>query len=59
MTVEEHAGSATMQGREVDISLYVTRFEHGEDYVLALAVHPRRLSGESENVHTLVSHIQH
>lgn len=58
-TVEEYAGSATIQGREVDVSLYATRFEHGDDYVLALAVHPRELSGEAENVHTLVSHIQH
>ena len=59
VTVEEYAGTATVQGREMEVSVHVSRFEHAEDYVIAAGTYPRRLDGEAENVLALVSGIEH
>ena len=59
VTVEEYAGTATVQGREMEVSVHVTRFEHADDYVIAVGAYPRRLDGEAENVLALISGIEH
>ncbi len=59
VTVEEFVGTTTVQGQEVDVSMHVSRFEHAEDYVIAVGVHPRKLDGEAENVRTLLSNVEH
>ena len=59
VTVEEYAGTATVQGQAMEVSVHVTRFEHAGDYVIAVGAYPRRLDGEAENVLALVSGIEH
>ena len=58
--VTKFSGTATLDGRSVNVYVDVTKVKDGGDYVLALAVYPQRLSDrESKNVETLLAGIQH
>lgn len=59
VTVEKLDGSVTMQGQQVDVYLHVTRFEHGDDFLVGLGSYPQQLSDEAENVRSLISGIEH
>lgn len=58
--VTKFSGTATLNGRSVDVYVHVTKVKDGGDYVLALAVYPQRLDDrESKNVKTLFAGVQH
>ena len=59
VTVEKYVGTATVEGREMEVSVHAARFEHGGDYVIAAGAYPRHLDGEAENVLALVTGIEH
>ncbi|RDI71932.1 DUF6517 family protein [Halopelagius longus] len=59
VTVEKYEGAVTVQGQNVDVYLHVTRFEHGDDFVVGLGSYPQRLDGEAENVRSLIAGIEH
>lgn len=60
VTVTKFTARATIQGgQQMDVYLHITKFKHGDDYVVAVAVYPRQLDGEQENVNVLLSGIQH
>jgi hypothetical protein len=52
-------GQATFRGQQIDVYLHVAKFEHGDDYVVALAVYPQRLSGEESKVVRLTEGLDH
>jgi len=59
-TVERYEGTATMDGTELEVSIHVTDVvSHGDDYVVALGIHPQRLDGEADNVDTLLEGTEH
>lgn len=59
-TVETFTAGATVAGeREIDVRLHVAKFRHGDDFVVALGVHPERLPDERERVDALVRGIDH
>lgn len=59
VTVEKYAGTATIQGMEIDIYLHVTRFKHDEDFVVAIGGYPQRVSDEGGTIHSLIANITH
>ncbi|WP_439025707.1 DUF6517 family protein [Haloarchaeobius sp. DT45] len=52
-------GETTMDGQTVEISLYVTKVKHGEDYVIAIGGHPTKLPSEEDEIYTLMENVQH
>ncbi|MFC4551597.1 MULTISPECIES: DUF6517 family protein [Halorussus] len=49
----------TVGGLEFDANVHVTKVKHGDDYVVAIAVHPKRLSGHQSKVDTLIEGVEH
>ncbi|SEG22665.1 hypothetical protein SAMN04488133_1566 [Halobellus limi] len=58
-TVTKFSATATIEGREVDVFVHVTKYRDGDDFVLALGVYPQQLDGEEENVLALIRSIEH
>lgn len=58
-TVTKFSATATIQGRDVDIFIHVTKYRDGEDFILALGVYPQQLGGEEENVLSMMRAIEH
>lgn len=58
-TVSRFDATTTVAGTEVDLELHVTKFQHGEDFVVAIGVHPARLDGEAARVETMLRGIEH
>lgn len=52
------ARAETVEGQSVDVYLHIARIEDGDDYVLAIAVHPQQLD-EQGNVDQLMAGAQH
>lgn len=58
-TVSKFSAEAqTVEGQSVDVYLHVAQVEDGDDFVLAIAVHPQQLD-EQENVDRLLAGVQH
>ncbi|WP_137286958.1 DUF6517 family protein [Halorussus salinisoli] len=49
----------TATGIEFDAYVHVTKVEHEGDYVVALAVYPQKLPGQSDKVYRLLRGVQH
>jgi len=59
-TVSKFSATASLDGgAQVDVFLHVTRVGHGEDYVIAVAVHPQQLSGEQQKIDAMFQNVQH
>ena len=58
-TVSRFDATTTVAGAEVDLALHVTKFRHGEDFVVAVAVYPARIDGERARVETMLRGIEH
>jgi len=58
-TVSRFDATTTVAGTEVDLVLHVTKFRHGEDFVVGIGVHPARLDGEEARVETMLRGIEH
>jgi hypothetical protein len=59
VTVSKFRADARLAGgQEVEVFLHVSKFEHGDDFVIAVAVHPTQLDEES-NVDRLVGGLDH
>ncbi|GGM73514.1 hypothetical protein J2752_002505 [Halarchaeum rubridurum] len=60
-TVGKFSAEAQLAGgQSVDVYVHVTRVQHGDDYVLAVAVYPQRFDdSESEHVRTLFDGVEH
>lgn len=52
------AQAQTVGGQSVDVYLHIAQVSDGEDYVLAIAVHPQQLDEEA-NVDSLMAGVQH
>lgn len=57
--VEKYEGTAQLDGAETDVYIHVTTVKHEGDFVVALGIYPQELSGEEENVFTMLDGIQH
>jgi hypothetical protein len=53
------ASVQTTAGIEFDAYIHVTKVEHGDDFVVALAVYPQKLSGQSDKVGRLLRGVEH
>lgn len=49
----------SLDGREVEITLYVATVKHGDDYVIAIGGHPSELPDERDNLFELIETIEH
>lgn len=60
MGLSAFEGTATIAGNQgVDIYLHVGKVQHDGDFVLAIGVHPQRLSDEGDTVGALVGGLTH
>jgi hypothetical protein len=57
-TVSTFTGTSTVAGQEVDVRVHVTKFRHGDDFVIALAVHPEEIDEEGR-VDALAEGLRH
>lgn len=57
--VEKFEGSATFQGREIDLFVHVATLEHEEDFVVPVAIYPQMLPGEEQKALQLYRGIEH
>lgn len=59
-TVTKFSAQATLQGgASVDVYLHVTKVEHGDDIIIAIAVHPQDLQNEQQAIDSLLQNIEH
>ncbi len=58
-TLQKFEGTATLAGSEVDVYVHATKFQHGEDYLVAVGIYPQQIDGEEENVVALVEGMEH
>ncbi|MDS0259225.1 DUF6517 family protein [Haloarcula sp. S1CR25-12] len=56
--VSEFTGTTSMVGRDVEVRVHVTSFEHEGDAVIAVAVHPERMDEEA-TVDEMLGGIEH
>ncbi|WP_267642668.1 DUF6517 family protein [Haloarchaeobius amylolyticus] len=52
-------GETSLNGQTVEISLYVTKVKHGDDYVIAIGGHPTKLPNEEDDIYTLMQNVEH
>lgn len=55
---EFEARAQTVGGQQVDVYLHITKFGHGDDYIVSVAVYPQQLN-EQENVDRLLKGVEH
>lgn len=59
-TVTRFSAKATVEGgQQIDVYFHLTKFKHGDDFVVAVAIYPRELDGEQSKVDTLIAGIEH
>lgn len=59
-TVSKFSAKATLEGgSSIDVYLHVTKVQHGDDIVIAIAVHPQDLPNEQQRIDALLQNIQH
>lgn len=60
VTVSKFSAEArTQAGQTVDVYLHVAKTDHGDDFVVAVAVYPQQLDGEQQRVNTMLGGVQH
>ncbi|WP_435335094.1 DUF6517 family protein [Haloarchaeobius sp. TZWWS8] len=52
-------GEATRQGEKIEVKIYVTMVQHGDDYVIAIGGHPTKLPSEETDVLALMENVTH
>lgn len=57
-TVDQFTAVAVIEQEEFNVTLHVTRFPNGDDYVIAIAIYPTEYPGE-ENMTVLMRGIEH
>lgn len=57
-TVTTYAGNAEIEGSRVDVLVHIAAVEHGDDIVVAVAIHPESMD-ETVRIHRLVETIEH
>lgn len=58
-TVTRFEGAATADGTEAPVTVHATTVEHEGDFLIAVAVHPTGLPGETARVDTLLAGLVH
>jgi hypothetical protein len=58
-TVSRFDATTTVAGTEVDLAIHVTKFRHGDDFVVAIGMYPARLDGEAAHVRTMLRGVEH
>ncbi len=52
-------GTIEYEGQQVDVTVHLTRVNHGSDYVVAVGLHPAAMSPEQAGVDTMFAGIEH
>ena len=58
-TVVAFDATVRYQGQPVDVTIHLTRVNHGGDYVVAVGVHPALMSADQAGVDTMFEGIEH
>jgi hypothetical protein len=56
---EFRADAKAGDGVTVEVIIHVTKLQHGDDFVVAIGVHPAELDEEREHVNTMLDGIEH
>jgi hypothetical protein len=58
--VTKFSATATIEGREIDIFVHITKYRGGDDFVVAIGVYPQQLDGRAEsNMLSMMRSINH
>lgn len=58
-TLDKFEGTASLAGVGVDVYMHVGKFTHGSDFVVPVAVYPKRLPGEAEKAMAMARDLEH
>ena len=59
-TVTKFSATASIEGREIDVFVHVTKYRSGEDFVVAVGVYPQQLEGQEEsNILSMLRAVEH
>lgn len=57
--VETFAGTTTVQGQQVDVTIHVTKFAHDGDYVAVVGAYPSQFEDQSTAVLEMIRAVEH
>ena len=57
--IEKYEGTASFEQTDIELFIHITNVAHDSDFVIPVAVYPKRLPGESERVFRLYRGVQH
>jgi hypothetical protein len=57
--VAVHRAEAVRSSESIDVSVHALSFDHGEDHLVGVGVHPTSLTGERQRIRTLFEHVEH
>lgn len=57
--VEMYQGTVEYEGQQVDVTIHLTRVNHGGDYVVALGLHPAAMNADQAGIDTMLTGIEH
>lgn len=57
--LEKFEGTATFQGQDIGLFIHIVTVAHEEDFVVPVAVYPKRLPGNEQKIFKLCRNIQH
>jgi hypothetical protein len=57
--VTTFAGTTSVEGQQVDVTVHVTKFGHEGDYVAVVGAYPSRLDGEGSAVLEMIRGVEH
>lgn len=58
-SVEKFSGVTTVGGNEIEVYIHVTKFRHGDDFVVAIGVHPQQVPDEQDRLDAMLRGVQH
>jgi len=59
-TVTKFSATASIEGREIDVFVHVTKYRNGDDFIVAVGVYPQQLeSSEESNIFSMLRAIDH
>ncbi|MDG5776259.1 DUF6517 family protein [Haloarculaceae archaeon H-GB2-1] len=58
-TVNKFEADSSFEGIDMTVFVHVTSFKHGDDYVIAVAIHPKQIESEQDRVDKLLRGLNH
>jgi hypothetical protein len=58
-TVGKFAATAPVAGQQIDVYVHITKFRHGDDFLVLVGVHPQNVPDEDDRVNVMFGNTTH